>query len=212
MKLLKPHDQIYLFLADGPAELGHAFVRLAEYYESPSKLFRNKFFTLSEFKKWYCANQSITGKFSYYRDYTGFNIPGDVIQNWAVQYAGNESEDEQSLIQMLGALPKQFYVIGALEGDAGTLDHELSHALFHLFPEYRKLMVSMFEDYDLDQIRRYLRRLCYAEHVLDDEIVSYVMFEDGILHRASISTKHLRALRGGMLGAYRTYKDRFISL
>ncbi len=211
MELRKPHPQIYLFLGDSPADLGRPFVRLAEYYESPSKLFRNKFFTLAEFKKWYCAHQSVTGKFSYYRDYQGFNVPGDIVLNWQVQYAGNESDDE-ALLQMLGALPAQFYVIGALKKDASTLDHELSHAMFHLFPEYRRLMLSMFEGYDLNPIRRYLRTLCYAEHVIDDELVSYVAFEDGILHRAGVATKHLRALRGGILGAYKSYKDRFIRL
>lgn len=212
MYLVKPHPQIYLLLGDSLADLGRAFVRVQEFYESPSKLFRGKFFPLAKFKAWYCRTQSETGKFSYYRDFGGYNVPGDVFLDWATTYAGNENEDEQGLLGLIGALPKDFYVIGAPADSATTIDHELSHAFFHLFPEYRKLMVSMFDDFDLRGVRRYLNGNMYAEPQFADEIVSYVMFEDGLLHAAGVPTKHLRSLRGGMLGVYQTYRDRFIKL
>ncbi len=52
----------------------------------------------------------------------------------------------------------------------------------------------------------------YAEDVLLDESIAYLMFDEGILHAAGVSTKELRGLRGGMLGVYQSYKSRFIKL
>ncbi len=84
--------------------------------------------------------------------------------------------------------------------------------MFYLWPEYRKLMLSMFDGYDLSGVRRYLRANMYAPEQFDDECVSYILFDDPLLHASGVSTKHLRGLRGGMLGVYQTYKSRFIKL
>ncbi len=212
MRLVKPHPRIYLFLGDSPADLGRPFVRLQEFYESPSKLFRRKLFTLKKFKDWYCRTQSVSGKFTYYRDYFGYNVPGDIANAFFCLYADQLTSDEISLLKMLDETSDGYYVIGAPADSAETVDHELSHALFYLYPEYRKTMVEMFEGYDLRGVRRYLNGNMYAEPQFDDEIVSYVMFDDSLLHAAGISTKHLRGLRGGMLGVYQSYKSRFIKL
>jgi hypothetical protein len=211
VRLVKPHPQIFLFLGETPSDLGRPFVRIQEFYESPAARFRRKFFTLAQFKEWYCRTQSRTGKFTYYSDFNGYNIPGDVFLDWATAYAGNETEDEQSLLGMMGALPSQFYVMGAPEDCAGTIDHELSHAFFHLFPEYKKLMLSMLEGYDLSDVHRYLKANMYIRDVYSDESISYIMFDDSLLHSSGVSTKHLRGLRGGMLGVFQTYKSRFIA-
>lgn len=212
MRLLKPHPQIFLFLGDTPADLGRPFVRLQEFYESPSKLFRGKFFTLDKFKSWYARTQSESGKFTYYRDFYGYNVPGNIVHDWAATFAGRETQEEQHLLQMIGPLPQEFYVIGSPADSADTIDHEISHAFFYLFPEYRKIMLSMFDGYDLSGVRRYLKGNMYAEPQFDDEIVSYVMFEDGLLHAAGIPTKHLRGLKGGMLGVFQQYRARCIKL
>jgi hypothetical protein len=210
--LKKPHPQIYLFLGESPADLGRPFVRMQEFYESPSKLFRHKFFTLEKFKTWYCKNQSASGRFTYYRDFWGYNLPGDVFLEWATTYAGNESEDEQRLLGMMGALPPKFYVIGAPAKDYATIDHELSHSFWHLYPEYRRRMLAMHEGFDLRAVKRYLKANMYAPDVEADEVTSYVLFDDALLHRAGVSTKALRLLKHSMLEVYREYKTEFIRL
>ena len=135
-----------------------------------------------------------------------------MFHEWAVTYAGRETEDEQSLVQMMGALPEKFYVIGAPNDSSTTIDHELSHAFFHLFPDYRIIMLSMFRGYDVTGVRKYLKSNMYAPDVFLDESIAYIMFDDALLHAAGVSTKHLRCLRGGMLGVYKAYKDRLIKL
>lgn len=185
-------------------------MRMQEFYESPSKLFRRKFFTLDKFKSWYCKNQSSSGKFTYYRDFFGYNLPGDIFLEWATTYAGNETEDEQRLLGMMGALPPQFYVIGAPARDCLTLDHEFSHSFYFLFPEYRDLMKSMLKKHDLRGVRKYLKSNMYAEPQMDDECVSYILFDDALLHRSGVSTKHLRTLRAEMMGIFILYKKNVI--
>lgn len=212
MKLVKPHPQIFLFLGDTAADLGRPFVRIQEFFESPSKLFRRRFFTVQKFKDWYRRTQSETGKFDYFTRYNGYNVPGDVFKDWAIAYAGNETEDEQSLLGMMGAMPDQFYVIGAPAMDTVTIRHEVHHAFHHLFPEYRNLMESMLDGFDIKPIFRYLKNSMYSEDVFNDEACAYLMFEDQILHRAGVSTKNLRGLRGGLLGVFKSYWDKSIRI
>ena len=212
MKLVKPHPKIYLFLGDSPADLGRPFVRLAEYFESPSKLFYRRYFTLAAFKKWYARTQSPSGTFSYYRDFFGYNIPGDVAMNFFTLYAERMTVDELNLLKMLGDTPRDFYLIGAPAKSAATVDHELHHAMFHLFPDYRKMMIGLLAGENLAGVRRFLKSAMYRRDVFADESCAYLMFDDAMLHRNGVSTRHLRGVRGGMLGVYRAYKDKNIRL
>lgn len=55
-------------------ELASTFLRFQEYYEHSK--FRNKTFTLDQFKKWYISKHK---KFNYYNSYDGFNIPSNIL-------------------------------------------------------------------------------------------------------------------------------------
>lgn len=211
MRLIKPHEQIFLFLGDTPADLGRPFVRLQEYFESPSKLFRRKLFTLKKFKAWYAEHHG-KGKFSYYTDYNGYNVPGDIVNAFFCLYADSLTSDEISLLKMLTKTSSDYYVIGSPSDSADTIDHELAHAFWYLFREYREGMISMMESYDFGSIFRYLRKRMYATDMLADEASAYLMFDDALLHRAGVSTREMRGLRGGMLGLFKAYKARFIRL
>lgn len=210
MKLKKPHPQIFLFLGESPADLGAPFMRLQEFYESPSKLFRRRFFTVEDFKKWYCRTQSVSGKFTYFRDFYGYNIPGDIFREWTTLYAGRETEDEQRLLTLVGPTPDKFYVIGSPADSALTVDHELSHAFWHIFPGYKETMLAKLDGWNLEPIYRYLKENMYAPDVYDDETTSYIMFDDGLLHRQGVSTKKYRKLKMAMLDMYDVFKARHI--
>lgn len=196
VKLLQPHDRILLVTASTVTELGRMFVRPQEFYESPSARFRGKFFTLDSFKRYYRKRWGC-GAFSYYADFGGYNMPGEVFLDWQKTFAGNETEDEQKLLGALGAMPGTFYLIGALESDVNTIDHELSHAFFHLFLWYRALCVRRLRLYDLDlePLRKALRRIMYREEVMDDECISYVLFEKAWMRRQGVAISRLEPLR-----------------
>ncbi len=65
-------------------EIGSLFIRMQEFYECPDERFRGKYFTLDEYMDWY-AGRHPQGKFSYFEDWAGFNIPGSsLIKFWNV--------------------------------------------------------------------------------------------------------------------------------
>lgn len=210
LRLRKPHPEIFLFTGDSPNELGAPFVRIAEFYESASKLFYRRFFTLEKFKKWYSKNISENGKFTYYRDFYGYNVPGDIFIEWATIYAGRETLEEQNLITLLGPLPSRFYIIGSPADSESTIDHEYSHAFFYLYPDYKNAVESLQNGYDLSGVKRYLKANNYSSTVHIDEITSYVMFDWPLMNRAGIKTAHLRGLRDSMRQIYDYYKARYI--
>lgn len=212
MRLVHPHPQIYLFLGDSPAGLGKPFMRLQEFYESPSKKFRRRLFTVKDFKSWYRKSQSANGRFDYYTQYNGYNAPGHVVDHFFSLYADSLTSEEIGMLRMLGPTPNRFYVIGAPAKSAVTVDHEIGHALFYLFEDYADQMRALMVGHDLDDIRRYLKHRMYAEDMIVDEQVSYLMFDEGILHAAGIATRHLRSLRDGMREVYGAYKARYIKL
>jgi len=56
-------------------------LRFEEYYESPR--FKGRIFTFDEYRKWYVKNSpkgKKTGRFTYYSDWSGFNIPSYALK------------------------------------------------------------------------------------------------------------------------------------
>ena len=79
MNLNKLNDQIFLFTTDSIKELTLSFFRVQEYYESPlPELYRQQFNTFDFLK--YSLN--IDGTIDYFNYWTGFNIPGDIVNEW----------------------------------------------------------------------------------------------------------------------------------
>jgi hypothetical protein len=210
LKLLKPNERILLVTSQSASELGRAFVRPAEFFESPSKWFRRRFFTLDQFKKWYCRTQSTSGKFTYYSDYFGWNIPGDAFLDWQAAYAGSENEDESNLVALLGALPDKFYLIGAGAGNLATINHELAHAFFHLYAVYREQMTSLMRGHDFSGVYRYLKGNMYSPDVFLDEAHAYTMFDGRLMNRQGVKTAHLNDLRDKMVSLFRAWEHMYL--
>ncbi|MEK7106247.1 MAG: ABC transporter ATP-binding protein, partial [Patescibacteria group bacterium] len=68
---------IYLVEAPTQYALASTFLRFQEHYESPK--FRGQFFSLEEFMDWYAEEY---GNFTYYKDWTGFNIPSYILKSF----------------------------------------------------------------------------------------------------------------------------------
>lgn len=194
LKLLKPHDRIFLVVASGAAELGRAFVRLQEFYESPSARFCSRYFSLESFKRYY-ARRWGGGRFTYFRDYQGYNLPGEEVLDWQATFASRETADEIRLLQLLGPLPDRFYLIGARTKDVTTIGHELQHALFHLDPVYRAKVQFVVHMFETAPLRRALRKIMYRDSVLDDEVASYVLFEQPWMRRNRVKLRYEDIMR-----------------
>ena len=124
-------------------EIAMAFMRLQEFYECRDLERQGKFFTLEEVVENYAQNGP-TGKFSYLDDWAAFNVPGDVVDRFRKMYKHDLSARETAFMLAIDRTLTQeenarhngkYYVIGSCS--ELYEDHELAHAMYFLYPEYR---------------------------------------------------------------------------
>lgn len=159
--------------------LASAFMRVQEFYESPIEDFRGGHFTRAEFKEAYMADRD-ADEFTYYDDWSGFNVPGDVMDKFMRTFDIDLSEKFlMDTIAQHHSPHGQYYVIGTFEGgDGTTVDHELSHAFWYLHPHYRETAEHLIETRLAPHFKKKagdaIAAMGYHEDVIDDEIVAYL--------------------------------------
>lgn len=182
-KVNKPFPGVLHLEFNSQLNLAKAFMRMQEFYESPLGDFRGRYFTRDEFKQAYAESKGTGtgwGEFTYYSDWNGFNVPGNVADKFLEIF--NIDFMEQYLVDTIREHRDsygQYYVIGThTQGEATVIDHELSHAFWYLDPAYRKLAQHL-ADMELPIIfhalaSNALKKMGYHEDVLDDEITAYL--------------------------------------
>ena len=130
----QPYNSVWVS-ADSQKELGETFIRFQEYYESPSKRFRNKIFTLGEIKHYYSLQY---GADLYSELWVGFNFPSKVLLPFKQELFNPLTLQEKELLELLKYRNDNYYIIGAQNNS--TLRHELSHAMYGYDIEYRELI------------------------------------------------------------------------
>ena len=179
MKITKQsiNEKIFLLGFETQVELCSTFLRFQEYYESPE--FKGKIFTLDEYKKWYSG---IKGSFSYYTDWSGFNIPSEALIPFQEGKFDPLSSEEHQLLDMVENLQHPYYIIG-VSGDLDSdqkrklINHEIAHGLFNTNSGYKADVLNVLAQYNLDEFKNCLRSMGgYHESVLDDEINAYTLF------------------------------------
>lgn len=172
-------------------DLGMRFVRFQEYYESPCPDFRGSTFTLLDYMDWYAKAND--GVFSYPDDWAGFNVPGwvfrEVLDKNKIEDWNQYDEFMLSIInEIRSKIPKDdpdnFYLIGIVHGDEETMDHELAHAFYYVFPEYKKEMNACLDKLgrnskEVKLMYEWLEKQGYDQSVFDDEAQAY--FATGVL-------------------------------
>jgi len=160
----------------------YAFMRLQEFYENPIKERQGKFYTLDESIESYAAG--IKGKFSYLEDWAGFNVPGHVVDEFHKTHQHDYTKREQEMMDALTRVLDQeenamvddkYYIIGACSDI--YVDHELCHAMWYLYPEFKKESMKLMKKLPKAQIKATHKMLLdtgYADNVLDDETNAYL--------------------------------------
>ena len=179
---------IYLLRFRTQYELTSTFPRVQEHYESPK--FSDRIFTLEQYMDWYAAKY---GKFSYYEDWSGFNVPSTAFQLFHDGQFDPLSEKEEQLLRLFKGLRGRFYVIAVFDAEKGrSLKHELAHALFFIDDEYREAVRAAMRGYDTSALARKLAKAGYARHVIRDEKQAYIIAPSGELGAVSKALKPLR--------------------
>jgi hypothetical protein len=162
----KVAEGIYLLRFKTQYELTSTFLRVQEHYESPQ--FHGRIFTLEQYMDWYVAEN---GAFSYFQDWSGFNVPSTAFQPFYEGKFDPLTRKEKRLLALFRNLKERFYVIGIYDdGKKGTLTHELAHALFFIDDDYRQAVREAMRGYDTSALEKQLAKAGYARHVIPDEV------------------------------------------
>ena len=157
-------------------ELTLTMCRPQEFYECKSKKLRGNRFTFEDFLDY---NMDTDGNISYYNFWSGFNIPGDKLNDFFRTFS-DLSKREQKLFDivknyMIKKIP--YYVIGTVETDKVTVIHELAHAAYYIDDVYKQEVNVLVKHMDSNIKRELTSKLTdmgYAKKVIVDEINAYM--------------------------------------
>lgn len=184
MKRTDITHKIFLVEFDTSAEAAKTFLRFQEYYESPE--FKGRVFALKEYIKWY-KNKTKSKIFTYYTDWSGFNIPSWVLSPFVndgqtKHHFENLSKREKAFLKMFEEDVGDFYIIGVKKGKSRTLDHEIMHGLYYTDPDYRYDVDKILESSNtsLGPLGSALLKWGYHESVIQDEIHAHLADGDAV--------------------------------
>lgn len=166
-------------MTDTRYEVAATMLRPQEFYESPE--FKDRFIVLEKYMDWYAEQQ---GNFTYYSDWSGFNIPDNVLrQFFEVHWEYLSIKEHRLYLALAPWLERKdpFYVIatskeGLERKGPSLLDHEMSHAFFYTLPEYKALMqgyIAEFSEGYRGAVYTKLGEMGYHPSVFEDECHAY---------------------------------------
>ena len=178
IKEVKPN--VFAVIVKDNYDRAMLFCRAQEYYESPNKKFRGKDFSIWDYMKWY--SEEYGRGFSYGSDWSGFNIPFDIM--WKCY---NECEMETPYDEVMWEIlteidrrtdtKKKCYVIGAGDLTGETFQHEVCHGLWYTNQAYKKQAKNVLMTFHPEHYKVFKENLIdmgYTDGVIDDEIHAYL--------------------------------------
>jgi hypothetical protein len=183
MKVKQIYPGIYLYIFPNQFDLCSTFFRLQEFYESPIKKIRGKYFTYEQAIDAYAyldLERKETPEFTYFEDWNGFNVPGDVVLNFNFLFQDITKKEEKILNKIDYSKAEDFYILGVVKGDEETIQHEIAHAFYYLNKEYKKEMNNLLKQMPKrmrKRIEKELLSIGYCKQVLKDEIQAYLSTE-----------------------------------
>lgn len=150
--------------------------RVQEFYESPKAKINRAEFDWGDFLREYTTDD---GVFTFLNSWSGYNIPGNVLLQFANKNGANLSKIERDvIIPIINEVEAQrFYVIASLEKDKATLTHEIAHAFWYLHVDYQTRMRELLKRVPYSATKRMttvLLKMGYDASVVEDEIHAYL--------------------------------------
>lgn len=214
MQVTKIAPQILLFEGCNQKELTLTFFRIQEYYESPLNTLKCKQFSVFDFLY---ESMDYEGNIDYFSFWGGFNIPGDILLDWWNTHSDWTPLEHQLIrdIRLNVDMDQPFYVIGALEGDITTIEHEISHALFFIDQEYQKEMsglnldMATFYSDTWNQMENHLLEMGYCQQVISDEIQAYMIeSEESLTEEFNVNYSDIEIIQKRYRKVFDNYKNK----
>ena len=178
VEMIKPF--IYCVEIKDDYDRAMLFCRYQEFYESPYKNIRGKYFTWETFMRTYTKERGAQS-FTYPFDWSGYNIPSNVLEKGIdAFYKESEYDKVMNDVFFYCAIDSQnknngtrakWYLIGADSKKSQTMNHEIAHGLYYTNRKYKKRMdqiVSEMKKSDFNFMKKCLLNLGYAD---DDKII-----------------------------------------
>lgn len=182
MKSIKLNNKRLLLQFPTYREMNLSCFRITEFCEGPDSL-KGKLFDAISFIDAYADSE---GKLDYFYFWEG--------HNWSrlqmIEFVENEQKNGRKLsdreVAIVGAsfdaeMDGNGYIISIVEGDRGTLRHELSHGLFFDNEEYRNSAIEILKKLGSVTYSKYRNCLInknYNETVMLDEMQAYLVAWD----------------------------------
>jgi hypothetical protein len=194
----QPYNSVWIS-ADSQKELGETFIRFQEYYESPSRKYRNKIFTLGDIKNYYSLQY---GADLYSDLWIGFNFPSSVLIPFKQGLFDPLTSQEKELLGLLKYRHDTFYIIGAQNNS--TLRHELSHAMYGHDTKYKNEIDNYISKNKkgFTKASKHILKRGYDKSVLNDELQAYITDNDDDFIRTNLDP----VLINGILSIYKRYR------
>ena len=190
LKVSQPFKNIIEVIAPDFETLAFTFLRAQEYSEGV--LYYRQVFDHESFKENWCKTYGLK-EFDYVNKWNGYNISGKTFFQWT-----EETERLSSLTQLESLLidkitelyPRsnwnEIYIYGVSDSsDEAELEtvrkHELAHALYNLFPKYKKKCNSYIKELPKEYViaaERELLKRGYRREVFRGEIQAFLSTED----------------------------------
>jgi len=186
------YSNVFLVGIENSYDLTMTFCRIQEFYESPYKEIRGKYFTMMEFQRLYSMRRG-DGCFTYPIDWAGFNIPSNIIKKyWDMMYAKCRESDwneydiifEKICKDIEKNKPEKYYIIGSDPKSKTTIEHEISHAFYYLYAKYKKdadKITKEIPEKIKNKVKKWLLSIGYNDKVFKDELQAYVSTEPDTL-------------------------------
>lgn len=180
--------RVYCATIDDDYDRAMLFCRYQEFYESPYKNIRNKYFTLVEFMRTYTKERGAE-MFTYPYDWSGYNIPSNVLERANDKfYKETEYDEIMNGIYFYCAIDSQnknngkrcdWYLISAGDVDIQTMNHEIAHGLYFTNKAYKKacnVILDSMKKGVYTSIKKALIKLGYAddEKIIRDEMQAFL--------------------------------------
>ncbi len=181
MKFTKIMPHIYHLYMPENYDLAMHFLRYQEYYENPRWI--GQLFTLVDYMESYAKSEG-KGVFSYPDDWSGFNVPSNVLIEISEADLPDLNKYDIQMRSLVETVRREegghkFYFIGTCGDDEdveATLDHEIGHALWFSDENYREVMEDLLNKMpqkNYDATWEALQEMGYHPSTCRDEIHAY---------------------------------------
>ena len=182
---------IYHFVFRNQYVLTATMMRIQEYYESSYEEIQGKFFKYEQYMDLYAERNN--GKFSYYTDWSGFNVPGCIVRDFFRLFSYDFIIKERDIYEAIKAyIPnwhcedRKYYIIATYKdskhkaSEKRIIEHEMAHGLWHTNDSYEKNMKLEILKFDKKnvliskKIKENLIKMGYSKDVANDEMQAYL--------------------------------------